>query len=229
MPDTESRIIKFTVSRSLGIISLRGVDNPKEWIEFADARGEIVIPSNRDVDLRVSNEAMSDLSLLSSLEADDLQELSIICSRRIFKDTQLRHIENLTGLKGLALFETETGDVAFSRLSGLNNLRWLDIGDTQITDEGLAFIQGMSELAELALLNTRVSSACLHLFKKLRKLKRLDLMGTKVDDSGFEILAALKSLEDLRIVNTDISFPVFARLQIALPNCQISYYQRDRI
>ena len=171
---------------------------------------------------------MSNLTPLSALAATDLQVLSIACTRG-FKDAQLRHIENLTGLVGLALWETETGDAAFSNLSRLSNLRWLDIGDTLITDEGLAFIKGMSDLEELSLLNNHISNAGLRHLERLKKLKRLDLMGTKVDDAGFEILGGLSSLEYLRIIDTGISYPVFAKLKRALPNCQIKYHEFARI
>lgn len=228
MLNTESRIIKFPTDRSLGMISLHDIENPREWNEYAEARGEIVVPSDRDVWLSVSHEAMPNLIPLSALAPTDLQVLSITCTRR-FDDAQLRHIENLTGLVGLALWETETGDAAFSRLSGLSNLRWLDIGDTQITDEGLAFIQGMSDLEELILLNTHIGDAGLRHLVRLKKLKRLDLMGTKVDDAGFEILGGLNSLESLRIIDTGISYPVFAKLKRVLPHCQIKYHEFARI
>ncbi|HEV2912895.1 MAG TPA: hypothetical protein VGX92_06230 [Pyrinomonadaceae bacterium] len=210
------------------MISLRNVENPGEWNEYAEARGELVVPSERDVWLSVSYEAMPNLTPLSALAAFDLQVLSITCTRS-FNDAQLRHIENLTGLVGLALWETETGDAAFTRLSGLSNLRWLDIGDTQITDEGLAFIHGITGLEELTLLNTNISNAGLRHLEELKKLKRLDLMGTKVDDAGFRILEGLNSLEFLRIIDTGISYPVFAKLKRALPNCQIKYHEFARI
>lgn len=228
MLNTESRIIKFPADRSLGMISLRSLENPREWNEYTEASGEIVVASDRDVWLSVSYEAISDLKPLSALKATDLQVLSITCIGG-FDDAQLRHIENLTGLIGLALWETETGDAAFSRLSRLSNLHWIDIGDTQITDEGLAFIEGMSDLEELALLNTHISNAGLRHLEKLKKLKRLDLMGTKVDDAGFEILGGLDSMESLRIIDTGISYPVFAKLKKALPNCQIKYHEFARI
>lgn len=210
------------------MISLRGVENPRDWAEYADARGEVAVPPDRDVWLSVGHEALSNLTPLSKLAATDLQVLSITCARR-FEDAQLRHIEHLTGLIGLALWETETGDAAFARLSGLSNLCWLDIGDTQITDDSLAFIQGMSDLEELILLNNNISNAGLCHLEKLKKLKRLDLMSTKVDDASFETLGGLSSLESLRIIDTGISYPVFAKLKKVLPHCRIKYHEFARI
>lgn len=211
----------------MGLLYVRSVENPKDWNEHAKARGEVLVPPNTDVRLRVSDEAMSDLSPLSSLREDDLQVIEITCTRK-FEGEQLQHIGGLTGLLGLALWETEIGDKACSYLSRLSNLRWLDIGDTQITDEGLQFIRGMMSLEELTLLNTQIGNAGLSHLVGLKRLKRLDLMGTKVNDDGFELLQKLTTLESLRIIDTDISYPVYARLKMALPNCRIKYHEFAR-
>ncbi len=212
----------------MGMISLRDIENPREWNEYAEGRGEVIIPLNRDVRLCVSYEAMSNLAPLSTLGADDLQVMEITCTRK-FEDTQLKHTEGLTGLVGLALWEVGIGNAAFLYLSRMSNLHWLDIGDTQITDEGLAFVRGMPYLEELTLLNTQIGNDGLQYLEGLSKLKRLDLMGTKVNDAGFELLRKLTGLESLRIMDTDISYPVYAKLKRALPNCQIKYHEYARI
>ncbi|HEY9401159.1 MAG TPA: hypothetical protein VIQ24_00600 [Pyrinomonadaceae bacterium] len=210
------------------MISLRDVENRREWDDYAEGRGEVVIPLNRDARLCVSYKAMSDLSPLSTLLADDLQVLEITCTRKL-EDTQLRHIQGLTGLLGLALWETDIGDAACMYLGRMSNLRWLDIGDTQITDEGLAFIRRMPYLEELTLLNTQIGNAGLQHLAGLSKLKRLDLKRTKVSDAGFELLRKLPGLESLRITDTAISYPVYARLKSALPGCEIEYRECARI
>jgi Leucine-rich repeat (LRR) protein len=86
----------------------------------------------------------------------------------------------------------------------------------------------MSYLEELSLLNTSIGNAGLHHLGALKNLKRLDLMGTKVDDGSLEILGELNSLESLRIIDTGISYPVFAKLKRALPNCLIKYHEFAR-
>jgi hypothetical protein len=228
MLNPESRILKFPMDRSMGMISLRDIENPREWNEYAEARGEVIVPLDRDARLCVSYEAMSDLAPLSVLKADDLQVLEITCTLK-FEDSQLKHIEDLTGLLGLALWETPIRDAAFLYLRRISNLRWLDIGDTQITDEGLGFIRGMPYLEELTLLNDQIGNDGLYHLEGLNKLKRLDLKGTKVDDASFEVLRRLTGLESLRIIDTDISYPVYAKLKRALPNCQIKYHEHARI
>ena len=222
MSNNERRKISFPVGGSMGTLFLRDAEHPREWNEYADARGEVTLPSDTEVRLSVHHQATSDLSPLSALKADDLQVLGITSTNK-FDEAQLKHLEGLRGLFGLALWETDTGDAAFRRLGHLSNLRWLDIGDTLITDEGLAFVRGLTRLKELTLLNTQIGNGGLHHLELLSSLKHLDLMGTKINDEGFDGLSRLRGLQYLRILDTDISYPTYARLKRALPDCRINY------
>lgn len=207
----------------MGKLFLRDVENPGEWNEYSDARGAVSLPADTEVRLCVSHAAMSDLSPLAALKVDDLQVLEITSTSK-FDDAQLKHIEGLRGLFGLALWETDTGDAAFQRLGLLSNLRWLDIGDTLITDEGLAFVRGLSRLKELSLLNTQVGNNGLLHLEGMSSLRHLDLMGTKVNDAGFDRLSRLRSLQYMRLLETDISYPTYDKLKRALPDCRINYH-----
>jgi hypothetical protein len=221
-----ARSIKFPDDRSMGTLYLRSLENDGGWNEYAEAQGEVVIPSGMDVSLWVSNKAASDLTPLSILAADDLQGLGIFCLK--LDESQLQHIRHLTGLLELALWETDIRDIAFSYLSRLINLRRLDIGDTQVTDEGLAFVWGLSMLEELHLPDTQIGNQGLRYIENLGKLKRLNLVGTRVNDEGFDSLKKLTNLKLLSIIDTDISYPVFARLKRELPDCQIKYHEFAR-
>ncbi|MDT5122476.1 MAG: hypothetical protein QOC96_1958 [Acidobacteriota bacterium] len=207
----------------MGKLFLRSLENPIDRNEYAEARGVVAIPLGRDVILEVSIDASSDLTPLALLASDDLQVIAITCRR--FDGLQLQNIQHLTGLLGLALWETDINDAAFLYLSGLINLHWLDIGDTKVTDEGLAFVENLTQLEELSLLNTEIGNQGLLHLEKLKRLKRLDLMSTRVDDDGFEILKRLTSLKSLRITDTNISYTVYAKLKRALPKCQIKYHE----
>ena len=222
----KTRLIKFPSDRSMGKVYLRDLEIANRWDEHAEARGEITVPLDRDVSLRVSYSAASDLTPLSALCPDDLQVVEITCTK--LDDAQLRNIQHLTGLKGLALWETFITDAAFKYLGQLSRLRWLDIGDTRITDEGLSFVEGMVFLEELTLLDTGIGNRGLRHIELLPRLKRLDLMGTRVNDAGFESLKLLTGLESLRIIDTDISYPVYAKLKRTLTNCQIRYHEFAR-
>lgn len=205
---------------------MRSVERCGSLDEFAEARGEVAIPVGGNVELSVSQEAASDLTPLSSLAADDLQFLSIVCFR--FDGTQLLNIRHLTGLLGLALWETDINEAAFSPLRGLVNLRWLDIGRTGITDDGLAFVREIAMLEELIVPETNIGDHGLRHVEKLTNLKRLVLAGTRVSDASFESLKGLVNLKLLSIMDTNISYPVYAQLKRALPECRVIYHEFAR-
>lgn len=210
----------------MGELYLRDLEDVNDWNEYTEARGKVAVPLGREVSLWVSSHAASDLSPLAVLRPDDLQVVEITCTK--LDGRQLQHIQHLTGLRGLALWETFISDEAFLHVNKLTKMRWLDIGDTRITNEGLAFVQAFTFLEELTLLNTQISDQGIRHLEGLTNLKRLDLMGTQVSDDSFESLRGLTGLKSLRIVDTDISYPVYARLKRELPDCQIKYHEFAR-
>ena len=48
------------------------------------------------------------------------------------------HLEGLTNLKKLYLWDTQVTDAGLVHLVGLTNLKWLYLYGTQVTDAGLA-------------------------------------------------------------------------------------------
>lgn len=72
----QARIIRFPPNRSMGTLHLWGKDNlrPIKKGPGVEARGAIAVPLGKEVELRVSDDAASDLSPLSDLQADDLQQ-----------------------------------------------------------------------------------------------------------------------------------------------------------
>lgn len=214
----EAHIIHFPIDRSLGKLYLSGGE-PGDWVEFAEARGEIIAPCNRDLQLEFNRKQPIDLSPLAYLKPDDIQVLEV--SSTHVEDHQIKYLQHLSGLRGLALWETDIGDVALSYLGKLVALRWMDIGDTKITDNGLAYLSSLSTLKELSLLNNQIGNEGLVHLSRLHRLERLDLMGTKVDDAGAKILAKLKSLRSLRICDSNISDIAYHEISEALPECVI--------
>jgi Leucine Rich repeat len=214
-------VIHFPITRSLGKVYLPSGGPPDDWVEFAEAQGDVVVPSNLDVRLEVSKEGALDLSPLSKIEPDDIQVLEL--SSINVGDFEIRHLQHLSGLRGLALWETDIGDVALSYVSRLIALRWLDIGDTKITNNGLVYLHSLASLRQLTLLNTQIGDEGLAHLLKLRELEYLDLMGTKVGDAGVSTLGRLKTLKSLRIYDTNISEAGYLEIKKAIPECQVKY------
>jgi hypothetical protein len=110
-------------------------------------------------------------------------------------DAELAQLQGLTSLQGLFMVNAQVTDAGLAHLKGLTGLQELYLNNTQVTDVGLAHLQGLTSLQGLWLTNTQVTDA-VHM-QGLVSLKRLNLFNTQVTDAGV------------------------AKLQQALPSCQI--------
>lgn len=97
-------------------------------------------------------------------------------------------------------------------------LAWLDLHNTKITDAGLVQVAQLKQLTRLRLENTQVSDAGLAQLQNLSQLEYLNLYGTKVSDAGLQYLAGLKKLQSLYLWQTQASAAGIAALQSSLPN-----------
>ena len=104
----------------------------------------------------------------------------------------------LPALENLFLVETNVGDVGLAELRWFPRLTVLQLYDTKVTDEGLQYLAaGSKELGELS------------------------LVGCRITDEGLKTLAQLKQLRLLVLDRTGVTAAGIARLQLALPECEI--------
>jgi hypothetical protein len=178
-----------------------------------------------DLKLWVKNDGLTDLTPLTCLEPDDLYAINFACTR--VKDDDLRYIQSLTHLNGLAIWETNIGDLALAHFSGMASIRWLDIGDTKVTDEGLVHLRSLKGLQSLTLLNDEVGDNGVTHLTGFENLQHLDLMSTRVSDASITSLSSLRGMRSLRIYQTQISENGYAELSRALPRCQIWYHRSN--
>jgi len=82
---------------------------------------------------------------------------------------------------------------------------WLDLARTQITDKALADVATMKNLTRLHLENTKITDAGLTNIAKLSKLEYLNLYGTQVSDAGLQKLAKLKNLKKIFLWQTKVT------------------------
>lgn len=78
-----------------------------------------------------------------------------------------------------------------------DNIVWLKLDNTQITDEAMTQIAQLKNLVRLSLANTRISSAGLQKLKTLTNLEYINLIATKVDDAALQTLAGMPSLQQV--------------------------------
>lgn len=98
---------------------------------------------------------------------------------------------------------------------------WLKLGDTQITDAALAQVAKLRNLQKLHLEQTKVTDAGLKQLRGLAHLEYLNLYGTAVTDAGLTELANLKSLKTVYLWQTKVTDAGIANLKKNLPNLEI--------
>lgn len=94
-----------------------------------------------------------------------------------------------------------------------NNVIWLDMSETAVTDRGLAVLKGFKNLTRLSLDQTAVSDAGLVHLPALPHLKYLNLYGTKVSDQGLKVVAGCKNLKSIYLWQTQVTSQGVAALQ----------------
>jgi len=82
---------------------------------------------------------------------------------------------------------------------------WLDLARTQVTDKVLIDVVAMKNLTRLHLENTKITDAGLANIAKLANLEYLNLYGTQVTDAGIQKLAGLKKLKKIFLWQTKVS------------------------
>ncbi|GAB3565419.1 ribonuclease inhibitor [Spirosoma luteolum] len=102
-----------------------------------------------------------------------------------------------------------------------DQLVWLKLGSTELTDAGLAVVGQLKNLQKLQLQHTRITDAGLARLADLPNLEYLNLYGTATSDAGLASLARLPRLKTLYLWQTNVTEQGIARLQKAQPKLTI--------
>ncbi|HYH56143.1 MAG TPA: hypothetical protein VD772_05990, partial [Anseongella sp.] len=98
---------------------------------------------------------------------------------------------------------------------------WLELGNTQISDEGLAAIGQLPNLTRLHLEHTAVGDAGLAALASCKNLRFLNLFGTGVTDAGLEHLQRIPSLREVHLYQTGVSPAAVRQLMERRPELRI--------
>lgn len=129
----------------------------------------------------------------------------------------------------LSLLQLETTNVARrfddEMLGSLRplaqQLTWIDLSGTAVTDAGLEVLAGMPHLTRLSLRETAVTDAGLRHLAGLQYLSHLNLYGTSVTDAGLDHLAQLPGLRALYLWQTQVTDEGVNRLTTRLPRLEV--------
>ena len=98
---------------------------------------------------------------------------------------------------------------------------WLKLGDTQVSDATLAQVAKLKNLQKLHLEQTKVTDAGLKNLKGLANLEYLNLYGTPITDAGLTELAGLKNLKTVYLWQTKVTQQGLDNLKKAMPKLDV--------
>ncbi|MBK9772895.1 MAG: hypothetical protein IPP57_19095 [Candidatus Obscuribacter sp.] len=133
------RTITFPAKRSLGELHLIDGQGRAEFL--CDAKGRVVIPSQRNLSLNFSFDPAFGLSALSELSPDDLYCISFLGSE--ITDDELFYLTTLSGLRELDLSCTHISDTGLTHLKGLTQLSKLNLASTAVSDIGISSLANL--------------------------------------------------------------------------------------
>ncbi|WP_128548695.1 c-type cytochrome domain-containing protein [Larkinella soli] len=115
------------------------------------------------------------------------------------------------------------GDAQAALLPKLSNqIVWLKLGDTEVSDATLAQVARLKNLQKLHLEQTKVTDGGLKNLKALPYLEYLNLYGTEVTDTGLKELAGMKALKTVYLWQTKVTETGVADLKKALPGLEVN-------
>jgi uncharacterized membrane protein len=100
-------------------------------------------------------------------------------------------------------------------------LIWLKVGNTKISDSGLASISKLTNLTKLYLENTVVTDIGITHLKTLSQLQYLNITRTKVSANGILQLKDLKNLQEIFLYKSLVTSNDFANLKTMFPTTTI--------
>ena len=123
----------------------------------------------------------------------------------------------------LSLAGAKINDAALESLKGVSEqLVWLNLANTSVSDAGLKVLSGFKNLRRLHLEKTGVGDEGLISVKGLAELQYLNLYGTKVTDKAVAALGGLKKLKNVYLWQTAVTDAGAAELAKALPGLYIN-------
>ena len=152
----------------------------------------------------------------------------IECHSKAISDEQVRRLlDEAPALCFLNLADTDISDNALCDLSCAPGLRGVSLNRTQVGDRGLRRLAELRNLEVLNLDGTKATDDGLRLLANVRTLQKLLLGNTAVTDAGLKWLGRLDGLRELKLTNTGVTGEGVDRLKSKRPDIVIIGQRND--
>jgi len=209
----EARVLHFPPDCSLGMIEVVDATDIEGQVVrevVGPARGDVIIPADKDALLTIRADTSQSLSLLKTLHPDDLYYLSIAVET--LSDDDLKTIEHLTGLRRLAIGGygspgacTFTGE-GLRYLRNMRELRALSLSSVPLTDETLSHLASLPSLEELTVqLAPSLKGSGLKYLKDCPNLRVISFYEVPIDNDALIPVGQMDQLTGLHLQYTQIT------------------------
>ncbi len=212
-PQQAERVVHFPPDKDLGLLKTIEASKGHPSIVNTDfnyrvlgaAKGDVAVPAGRRLVLFVNERTLRNLSGLSTLKPDDLYSVHLYGSNSgglKVGDNHLAALAGLTGLKQLALANTNVTQRGIQHLLALKDLNYLEISSMALDDGALPYIAELSSI-ETLVIGSPVTDEGLRHLAPLKNLKELFLWVENIRGPGLRHLAQLPNLRYLQVKDVD--------------------------
>jgi Leucine-rich repeat (LRR) protein len=131
------------------------------------------------------------------------------------------HLKRFDNLKFMFLGNTHISDDGVFHLTELEQLSEIDLDHSSVSDKCLEHLSRLPNLDTLGLDYCNITDEGIRHLQNLKRLESLSLDGTDVTDEGLKHLKSLKNLKELSVSNTGVTDEGCAELLKAIPGLEI--------
>jgi mono/diheme cytochrome c family protein len=205
------------------MLSKTQTDLVKAWIEQgakfgnwkAEAPGAPGAPSGDSAATAIKEPPLPTVAPADAASMDEIRQSGGM-AMKLAQDTNLVDVEFQLG-------GSKIGDAQLAALSHLSEqVFWLNLANTKVTDSGLAALEPLKNLEKLHLEKTAITDVGLTHLRGLTHLTYLNLYGDQITDAGLEALYGLKSLKELYLWQTKVTPAGVEALKKEIPGLMVN-------
>jgi hypothetical protein len=180
-----------------------------------EARGDVHVPSNSQLRLKLSYAAVENPSVLLSVAPEQICGLDARSLDNLTDDA-LKYFAHFTNTVLVSLDETDVSSKGLQYLTVMKNLEELSMNRTLLDGTGLSILKSFPQMRTLCLTNNKFQKASLAKLSTLKNLRELDCQSDGLIDAGLDGLSGFDSLQKINLCHnldlTDKCLPNFRKV-----------------